>query len=268
MGAGWPYLHKPPMGWPLDYDTDLVPDAGFWPMLVGSGNKVFDLSGNGNTGTLQEHTHFVPGKFGSALDFDGAGDDSVSTGSPIVPIGDYTLLAWIKLNVRDGEYVISQYAAAQSGRLVFGIEDTRTYVRHGGVDDAGSQVNTDQWYQIALTRSGSTLIYYLNSIVDPGFSITNATDNTYQGVNTTIGALEVGSNPLDGQIDHVMIYNRALSASEIALLYRKPFCMFRDPAEMILAAAGQTAAPPVGIIRSKINGGLANTTPLLGGKAA
>ncbi len=25
---GWPYQQKPPMGWPLDYASGLVPEAG------------------------------------------------------------------------------------------------------------------------------------------------------------------------------------------------------------------------------------------------
>jgi len=46
---GWPYQQKPPMGWPLDYDSSLVPEAGFWLFNEGSGNKVSDLSGMGIT---------------------------------------------------------------------------------------------------------------------------------------------------------------------------------------------------------------------------
>jgi len=43
-----------------------------------------------------------------------------------------------------------------------------------------------------------------------------------------------------------LIYNRILSASEIAQLYREPFCMFdRDPIELWTGAMGG-GVPPVG----------------------
>ena len=46
-----------------------------------------------------------------------------------------------------------------------------------------------------------------------------------------------GTLELRGQLDVPMIFNRALSAGEVALLYREPFCMFaRTPIELWAAA--------------------------------
>ncbi|MFB0523909.1 MAG: hypothetical protein ACETVZ_00085, partial [Phycisphaerae bacterium] len=44
---------------------------GYWIMNEGGGSKVFDLSGNDNTGTFVGNTAWAAGKFGSCLSFDG-----------------------------------------------------------------------------------------------------------------------------------------------------------------------------------------------------
>ncbi len=66
-------------------EKDLV---GLWAFDEGTGNKVKDLSGNGNDGTISG-AKWVDGKFGKALEFHGDGDQVahvVTTGvRPIVP---------------------------------------------------------------------------------------------------------------------------------------------------------------------------------------
>ena len=70
--------------------------VGYWLLNESSGNKVFDLSGNGNTGTLVANTHWVPGGFGPsailAPEFDYIGFDS-----EIVGAGDVTFWMWVYL---------------------------------------------------------------------------------------------------------------------------------------------------------------------------
>ena len=68
---GWVYQQKPLMGWPLDYDSGPADFVAAWFMLEGTGNKVFDLSGNGNTGTEQVDSVWQPGKFGLCSYFSG-----------------------------------------------------------------------------------------------------------------------------------------------------------------------------------------------------
>ena len=57
-----------------DITTGLV---GYWTFDEGSGTTAVDSSGNGNTGTLNGSmtgNDWVPGKYGSSLDFDGSDD--------------------------------------------------------------------------------------------------------------------------------------------------------------------------------------------------
>jgi len=67
---------KPVRGIRLNKSHPLVRGlVGCWLFNEGSGNIVQDSSGNGNTGSLIADTHWVPGKSGPALDFDGTGDN-------------------------------------------------------------------------------------------------------------------------------------------------------------------------------------------------
>ena len=57
-----------------------------------------DSSGNGHDGSLREHPTRVPGKFGTALQFDGAGDAVVVPDfGEFVPSSEVTVVAWVKL---------------------------------------------------------------------------------------------------------------------------------------------------------------------------
>ena len=73
--------------------------VGYWLLNEGTGEKAFDLSDNGNTGTLQGDTHFVPGKFGSALDLDGTGDYvSCGVASNFNITDQITMAAWVSVD--------------------------------------------------------------------------------------------------------------------------------------------------------------------------
>ncbi|KKL14339.1 hypothetical protein LCGC14_2516680 [marine sediment metagenome] len=92
----WGYVvDKPIMGVQLNYGHDKSRGlVGIWifndkPGVVG---RTYDLSGNGNHGTLVADTHSVPGKFGNALDFDGTGDTvQIPNSSSLSFSGDMTL---------------------------------------------------------------------------------------------------------------------------------------------------------------------------------
>ena len=74
--------------------------VGLWLFNEGSGNKVFDLSGNGNTGTLQGTTpSWTSGKYGSAVLLPGT-DEYINCGSKAIfdNIPVKTVVIWVYLN--------------------------------------------------------------------------------------------------------------------------------------------------------------------------
>lgn len=194
-----------------------------WLMNEGSGKFVFDSSGNGYNGTFVDDVHFVQGKFGWAADFDDEGDERIDIGEAIIPENDFTLLFWVNFDEPYGEYVISQYESGKAGRLSFGIVNGNAYMRFGNAEDYGSSVSIDVWHQFVATKRGDNINVYIDGVLDPNFSIVSS-DDTCQTLSTKLGY--TAGVPGDMFIDHGMIYNRALTASEITYLYRNPFCMF------------------------------------------
>jgi len=204
--------------------------VGCWLFNEGTGNKVFDLSGNGNIGILVADTHFVPGKFGSALDFDGTGDyvncgnkNSLNTTSA------FTVLVWIypKSDVRGGVIARSDTYVTKESFDIFVYPTKRIYFRLGdGVDHitlSASVLELNKWQSIVATYNGSSAKLYKNTTEVSSATISNIITSNLPVMIGKEGDL---SDCFDGLIEHAMIFNRALSASEVAQLYREPFCIF------------------------------------------
>jgi len=234
---------KPMLGRQANRAHPLAPDADCLLMNEGSGNKVSDLSGNGNNGTLVNDTHFVTGKFGGALEFDGTGDYVTVADNPTIDLaGSFTILVWIK----PGDITTQQRIVAKNLAYYFEINTSklRTYcygLSAPGYHSSNGAPTINVWQQVAVTYDGTAIRFYFNGISDgSAVATTGSVTNTANAL--TFGGVGIGQ-PYLGQIDHAMIYNRALSASEIALLYRKPFCFMEPSWNPILY--GAISAPSV-----------------------
>ncbi len=86
--------------------------VGYWLFNEGSGNKVFDLSGNGNTGTFVGDVVWTPGQSGNAIYVPGSNDYiNCGNGSTLNPgaSGSFTIVARILWN---------GWGESNSGRIV------------------------------------------------------------------------------------------------------------------------------------------------------
>jgi hypothetical protein len=239
---GWPYKQKPPMGWPLDYDSGLVPNVGFWLMNESSGIIVPDLSGNGNTGsTAGWNIPWVSGPHGSTLQFTGGTNNAVTVqhSESLNLSSQVTVVAHF---IHDGagwdthNTVVAKGAWDDAyGLLVLdtGIARFTAETAAAGDDyvDASNAVSVGEWIHLVGTYDGSALKIYINGVLDntyvrSGALATNGNDIQFQ----------MGDNnwEWDGRFSFVFIYNRALAASEVSKIYTEPFCMFKDPAELLV----------------------------------
>ncbi|MCH7559002.1 MAG: LamG domain-containing protein [Planctomycetes bacterium] len=208
--------------------------VGYWLLNEGSGNKVFDLSGNGKTTTLYNSPIWTPGRFGSALEWNTNNQYGVLND---FSLDNFTIVVWFYNHEDSAEATQAPVFASDnydaSPRYVVQIKTAHASNKHFEckVNDIGTAVayafTKNMWHQAALVRDG-TAVYcyaeglYLNLTITVG-------SGTFTFYNPRIGCQYYqGSNQrfYDGLIDHVLIYNRALPASEIASLYREPFCMF------------------------------------------
>ena len=225
-------------------DSSLV---GYWHMDDNAANTtVKDCSGYGNDGTFNDaggdantDAHSVIGKIGRALEFDGV-DDYVDLGDveALDLDADFTISAWIKpLMVSDYRMIMSKSTALSSsgGGWMFRTEDSylKIYLLDGAIPSPSyaspvSTISINKWQHVVVTRTGTGNVltgqikmYYDGAEVS-GTESNYGTSILNNDRNVGIG-IEVSDllNDFNGSIDEVKIYNRSLSAEEIAELYRK-----------------------------------------------
>jgi len=206
--------------------------VGYWSFEEGIGTKAGDMSGNGNNGTLtlmDPATDWVNGKRGKALDFDGV-NDYVNLGTFSVVSDQMTMAAWV--------YVTAFSSPDVQERIINKADGTGTENHDwmlSFIDNSGRKLrlrfnrsintligNTNlsagRWYYVAATYNNGTGIIYLDGVADGSGSfgtgtLPNNTNPVYIGAKSSLVEF------LNGKIDEVRIYNRALSASEVANLY-------------------------------------------------
>ena len=179
------------------------------------------------------------GKIGQALNFDGV-DDYVDAGSGTVldNITTKTISLWIyKTGANAARFWMNKGWVTGTGggngwQWGFRGNGTTFDYRHSWSITNGSwqgtaQMVANRWYHVALTYDASSTSnnprMFINGVEDT-VSILNTPSGTVGNDNANllvIGAeSNAGDNPFTGLIDDVRIYNRAMSASEIRMLYR------------------------------------------------
>lgn len=242
VGQFYSPLQKPDLGIQINWGrpvTDGLVAAYF--MNEGSGNKAFDLSGNGNHGTIT-NALWVPGKFGPVLSFDGSGD-YVDVGRP-PHTNRITVSAWVTTNTASpsADTIAGRDDDTNRAWSMYMLNNTtlRFFIFIGNtvkIKDHTITLATNTWYHLVGVYDGANVRIYVNG-VDVG-TPTAATGNIDNDpVNTQIGCdLNTVHISWSGLIDLPMIFNRGLSPSEIAKLYREPFCFMEPSFDLMLYGA-------------------------------
>jgi non-lysosomal glucosylceramidase len=173
-----------------------------------SGTTAADSSGNSRTGTLTGGPVWsTDGKYSGSVSLDGF-DDWVNI-PDLSYSGDFTVGAWVKLSgtIDNMDAIVGQEGLGQD--INFYALKCRLY----GPNDmvvATSNIAADTWTHYTISRTGSNLKLYINGTQ-------NAT-GTWTGAFTpkAIGRGNAGFTL--GKIDDFVIYNRALSDTEVLQL--------------------------------------------------
>lgn len=218
---------------------------------------VMDSSGLGNNGTLgsatsgtlpQAPTWTATGRFAGAYLFNGI----VQPGGIIATIGEgiylpqgvdvdgnFTLSVWARLNNVTNHTSGTIYSQKQS------TEDCRNLLIHweGDADQTMTLQVRDsachelilhnlptnpmvagQWYHLVGVGNDRTYSFYINAVLQQSQLVTNM--GSLSSDSHTIGTMfddfgQYYNHYLNGAVDEMRIYNRALSAAEIQALYNQ-----------------------------------------------
>ena len=204
---------------------------GHWMFDEGSGDVAFDISGNGNDGTING-AQSVPGVGGSALEFDGV-DDYVETPITDVPL-DGTVAAWVNTTHGDVRQAVFSSHNSEEFRLQLNYRPgtggpTRGFlglnVLYGSLtaySDIGSEMYDGSWHHVAFVWEGAspgTIRAYWDGQEKP---VTYGSQNAWVGNYNRTAVHVIGREDLNnnnyffaGQIDDVRMYDHALSEIEI-----------------------------------------------------
>jgi hypothetical protein len=208
--------------------------AGWWKFDESSGTIAYDSAGE-NDGTINGAA-WTTGLIGGALDFDGVDDYVLVSDSDSISVGnkDYTICSWIypksmpPENVHmavvskvkdeaDKEYCLS----VSNGILGLGVEKNSNN-QFAQTTTSPVTINSWQFIVVAFDSSCTTPTFYHNGQIQPSENIIDTlpdslSDDLYIGL---LGGI-YQSNPFDGMIDDVRIYDRVLTAGEIWQLYQE-----------------------------------------------
>jgi len=216
----------------------------YWKFDEGSGQIASDSSGNGNDGTLASGNWLAPEPHGPswttrgsgyALDFESGSDSGgqaekdyirVPNSPTLNPTDEITIAFWMNIeSLSRWSGIVSK----NSYKVVLNNVIPKYYLELG-LSLSGSQNRLiamplgdkiGEWHHIAFTYDRSKICSYLDgqlygSCQPATGSIDTSTENLVIGRNNP----GWDNEEYDGMLDEVVIYNRALSPSEILALAR------------------------------------------------
>jgi len=240
-------------------NAELLTDnlIGYWKF----DNNGADSSGGGRGLDLYGGAGFGTGRFGQALDLHADANqyamrpvnDSIYNFST----SDFTLQVWVNLNSLAREQVLMEkfetgsgpgwtltyypgWPTAESKKFHFyTVASARIYS-----DDI--EIDVGQWQQVIMRRTDDAFeLFYNTTLIG---SVTNSNifeDSNYPLLIGKRNADDGRGFPVDGKLDEIAIWNRALNADEIALLYNQGSgyeiptgAPVPEPATMLLLASG------------------------------
>ena len=211
--------------------------AGYWP-AEGDATDAVGIS----DGVLEGGASFAAGRLGQAFDLDGF-DDFVDLGNdPSLQVsqGDFTAAAWVRFDsfpvIPCGDCpatdtaILDKMSAAgvnQDGWRILRQADGRFWACLGGTDDnhcfdpnytlfSQAVPTIGRFYHVALVKDETSFTLYIDGVPEdervlPVFTDTHSTP-------LLVGRSALDGAFLDGIIDEVQLYARALTAPEIGQL--------------------------------------------------
>ena len=219
---------EPPAPTPTPTPTPTPPDPGLvslWHLDENTGSTAHDSIGC-NDGVITGAT-WTTGVNGSALLFDGK-DDCINCGNDgsLNITDEITIVVWVNASSQKTANIIGKGGnSKKNAGYRISLDDTDGWVcevyygskpKKCKVNWGEGQATLNQWYHVAMTYNGSALQLYVDGVAKNSKSASGSLNINSR--NLYIGSNDAKKKVFDGVIDEVAIYNRTLTAEEIAEL--------------------------------------------------
>jgi hypothetical protein len=213
------YGNISPQGLVLNLDAGIV---GSYPK---TGSTWFDISNNGNNGTLTNGPTFTGSDYG-AIVFDGTNDYiDCGNNSSLNIVNSLTIEAWVNPSAFSptGVSGIGGKWGLNSGRSykIAILTASRLFyidVSNTGLDDnyrvSNTAISANTWTHVVGTYTSGSLNVYINGALDNGTLVGTIPSS----LNSNTSSLSIGTDPTNyftGRIPNFKIYNRVLTQTEI-----------------------------------------------------
>ena len=206
----------------IDYDPIVYPtslkmflDASNTTSYPGSGTTWFDLTSNGNNGTISG-AYWNPGGY---FDFDGSNDGVTTTlGHSDLPVNSsWSCSCWINTDSYSSPtnvFGMEDGSSPYYGWSLYLATNGRIYIMVNGNSTVGYYVVTaGSWNFVTITYNGSLLSLYS----DGSFVQSATTSISTPSSNFKLANLGIYS-PYDGKISKVRLHDKVLTQGEITIL--------------------------------------------------
>ncbi|MCC6761834.1 MAG: LamG domain-containing protein [Chitinophagaceae bacterium] len=207
-----------------------------------------DVSGNMNHGVLKgpKPSRDKAGEFGKAYSFDGI-DDEIYVDPSKLPssMSAITISGWFKpkaYSVTNSNWIpiLERSNGTENGMFVLALSESNNAL-YANLQDKfyyaikPNNVQLNEWHFIAVSISQDKQFFFLDGEF---YGVTGVTQNQYDpNQPLIIGRTPAGNNEIyNGDLDEIRIYNRALSFTEIELLYRRGNTECTSPTPQIISS--------------------------------
>ena len=200
------------------YANDLVLHLTFDELR---GDVAEDISKFGNDATFQGDVELITGKFGKALEFDGASWGEIPDNDSLDMVDGITIHFWT--NIRPGADV--QTGVEKGTTWKAGLYTLAAYYRGGSLlqffdlpdncreQNIGASIQDEKWHHLAGTWDGTTIKLFidgeLNRELDCKGTLTGNSEPLF------IGARGGNQRFINGALDEIKMYNYPLTADEL-----------------------------------------------------
>jgi len=207
-------------------------------MNEGCGIRIADISGSRNDGSYVNAVSSQPlwsgGRSGPTLNFAAGGSQRVDIQKQYTPLdvtGDrLSFSLWAQATVSGANYLLGTInGAGTSGFSLNAPNDTsvRFIIGDGALVSMNANIkgtfSSGVWQHFCCVYDGAFLRIYQNGI-SIGTPVANTGNVVTNANKLQIGAYGESGLYWTGRLDNVQVWNRALSADEVRLLYASPFC--------------------------------------------